>query len=146
MGQLFNTSAQLLKRDEERPFTDRTYKLVQLNGPKTKIEVEDATLKAVLDRPENDEINRVSLRTQLINDPTRPFGVGDQLLQFFVREGARQSVRSRMSSGVIIETDGKKEIPLVYVSKADVGLMVSGEGFTVTVPSEATTVAAAPVS
>lgn len=146
MGKFFKTSTALLQRDEDRPFTDRTYKLLQLDGPRTKIETEDTTVDAILKRKENVEINRVPLRTQLIGDPTRPFGVGDQLLQFFVRESSRHSVRTHLTGGVIFETDGEQEVPLVHVSKDDVTRMISGEGFTVTVPSAASVAAAASTS
>lgn len=137
MGELFKDGRDQLRENGETAIGDRRFRLLLLgNNPRATVDVNtDTTLDAVLDNHrENARVGDVALRLQVIGDPTKPFGIRDRLYQFFVEEGSRTTVRENLGSGVIYEASQEGEKPIAFVNRDEVGMMISGEGYTITVP------------
>jgi hypothetical protein len=126
---------------------NRMFRVVLLGlNPQAKIDAQnDVTLADVFDNHrENARVGDVAARLQVIGDPTKPFGIRDRLFQFFVVEGSRQTVRENLGAGVLYEISQDGEAPIAFVNRDELGMMISGEGFTITVPYSAEEPAAPP--
>jgi hypothetical protein len=138
MGDLFMDGRDQLRENGEVSIQGRSFRLALL-GPnaQARVDVEsDATLEDVYGHRENARVGDVAVRVQVIPDPKQPFGIRDRLYQFFVVEGSRDAVRGAMGSGVLYEQveGGDGEALIAFVNRDEVNMMISGEGFTITVP------------
>jgi hypothetical protein len=133
MAQRYKAADERLKEVEGRSFLSRVFRLLLL--PVTSapdFDSEHGSLEDV--RGDRQQIGDVALRTQVIPDPTRPFGLRDRILQLYVVESSRDRVRRNDVVGVLYEVTDGEEVPLLLLSKSDVRLTVSGEGFAVPLP------------
>lgn len=129
MAREYSAAKEHLVRDEKVPFERRIFMLLLLGSTLVEFDKAHANLDAVLKPERNQGKGRYALRTQLINDPTRPLGGGTELLQFFMVDPNHDEVLRGGQPGVIYEVSGSKEVPLVLLDAAEVGLLVHGEGF-----------------
>lgn len=135
MARFYKDGRERLREDGKTAFIDRTFRLLLLGSvQRPAFDEGDTTLDAVLDHDENGKAGDVALRTQVIPDPTQPFGVRSRIVQFFVEEGSRDRVRNALGPAALYEsTDGEEQL-IALVPKDGVVRMVSGEGFAVTIP------------
>lgn len=133
MAQYYASANEALKHDEKNPFPRRTFMLLVFASVLTEFIADAETLDAVLKQKRNQEVGRYALRTQIINDPTRPLGGGTEILQFFMEDPNRDEVLRGGHPAVIYEVSGtgksSAETPLIHLSVAEVDLLAHGEGF-----------------
>jgi hypothetical protein len=140
MGNRYIAADERLREQEGRSFLNRTFRMLLLavvGSPA--FDPEQESVDDLLEDERNQRLGDVSLRVQVIPDPTRPFGIRDRILQFFVVEGSRDRVRRNDVNGLIYEVDEESgdKIPLYMLNKSEVRLTVSGEGFAVQLPYNA---------
>lgn len=140
MGSLYVNGRDQLRENGEVSIFDRTFRLVLLGAGNTRPDFDanhDDLDDVFAEDSRNDRQDDVPVRLQVIGDPSKPFGIRDRLYQFFVVEGSRDRVRRSMSGGVLYERTEEGDAPIAMLGKADVAMMVSGEGYTITVPYSA---------
>lgn len=129
MAGVYANTEERLKDDAEDPIGKREYGLILLNARDAEFDKGHGTLKNVLDVESNKELDRTSLRTQIISDPTRALSAAERVLQFFFVNPDRESLQSRTQVGIIFEQGDSNEIPLFFLSPDEVWYMAHGEGF-----------------
>lgn len=132
MANEYKNAETLLKPDEKIPFEKRIFMLLLLSSTLAAFDAAHADVGAVLKPDTNQDAGRFALRTQVIRDPTHAIGNRDQLLQFFLVNPNHDKLLRGGQPGVIYEvTPGAEggEKPLVYLTAAEVALVVHGEGF-----------------
>lgn len=142
MAQEYKNAEKLLVRDEEKPFGRRSFMLLLLADSLVTFDKAHADLNAVLKPERNQDVGRYALRTQVINDPTRPLGGGAEILQFFMLDPNHDRTLRGQQAGVIYEigftpdsevsppTKGVAgEVPLVLLNPGEVDLLAYGEGY-----------------
>ncbi len=131
MAEIYASADKVLQVNAKVSWAERAFALILLASTIVHFEEKSSTLDAALKDDKNEEDRRFSLRTQLIQDPTRPIGGSLQILQFFAVDPNPDSLMTADAAAVIVETTDGKEIPLALLSSAEVSRLAYGEGFSI---------------
>ncbi len=131
MAEIYASADKVLRAKEKVSWVERVFALILLASKIVHFEEKAVTLDAALKDDKNEEDQRFSLRTQLIQDPTRPIGGAPQILQLFAVDPNPDALMTADTPAMIVEITDGKETPLALLSSAEVSRLAYGEGFSI---------------
>jgi len=129
MAREYKAAEKALKRDEENPFSERDFELLLVDPVNTEFDAAHRSIKDVAGKDGDEAPQTHTLRTQIIQDPTRPIGGLAEILQFFAQDPNRDDLMDTSDGGVIFEVTEGKETALLFLTPAEVHRLVRGEGY-----------------